>query len=285
MHSLIKSVFTDIDGTLLDHGDKDIPQSCVAALNTLKAHNVKIFPATGRSRLSAKNVLGDYIDGHNAPLTSCPGVFADGMVVYGENEDDIIYEHKMDLDKTQSLLDNISAHFPSIDWLIGTRKGARVVAPTPTTRAFCQEWMESHHIVTSIRQCEEESGSFPLYLLFIASAEVIDELTSYLESKYSEDFRIYHVCPGLLSVSRIGCSKWDGICRLSERYKLDLTLAVTIGDGRNDIEMLKCCANSIAMGNGCDEAKKSAQLVTTDITDDGWAKGVLSAVGLTVTDA
>ena len=48
--------------------------------------------------------------------------------------------------------------------------------------------------------------------------------------------------------------------------------AYAIGDGYNDITMMKVVGHSIAMGNAVDELKEVADYVTADILDDGLYK-------------
>ena len=44
---------------------------------------------------------------------------------------------------------------------------------------------------------------------------------------------------------------------------------MAIGDGENDLEMLKQCKNSVAMGNAINEVKEIASYITSDINEDG----------------
>ena len=45
--------------------------------------------------------------------------------------------------------------------------------------------------------------------------------------------------------------------------------AYAIGDSMNDLPMLTAVPNSIVMGNGSEELKKSASFVTKDLLDNG----------------
>ena len=66
-----------------------------------------------------------------------------------------------------------------------------------------------------------------------------------------------------------GTSKATGIestCRLLNIAHED---TYAIGDGPNDLEMLKFVKHGIAMGNGTDEAKEASEYVTDEIQNDG----------------
>ena len=45
---MIKILFFDIDGTLLEFGKKEMHQELIVALNEVKKKGIKIFLATGR---------------------------------------------------------------------------------------------------------------------------------------------------------------------------------------------------------------------------------------------
>ena len=45
--------------------------------------------------------------------------------------------------------------------------------------------------------------------------------------------------------------------------------SIAFGDGGNDTEMLLYAGTGVAMGNACEEAKRAADYVTTDVDDDG----------------
>jgi len=70
-------------------------------------------------------------------------------------------------------------------------------------------------------------------------------------------------------VNLAGNLKADGINRLVNYLAYPADHVYAIGDGLNDVSMLKAVKNGIAMGNGCDEAKAAAAHVTTAVGDDG----------------
>ena len=55
--------------------------------------------------------------------------------------------------------------------------------------------------------------------------------------------------------------------------------AVAFGDADVDIDMLRYCGTGVAMGNGSDGVKEAADLVTSDVEEDGLARA-LERLGL-----
>ena len=98
-----------------------------------------------------------------------------------------------------------------------------------------------------------------------ARAEV-DALRQYAEVTY------WH--KGAVDVVPYGVSKASGIDELLKMYELDPSETIAFGDGENDVEMLKHCGISVAMGNSPDFVKDVADYVTDDIDDDGLYKAL-----------
>lgn len=70
------------------------------------------------------------------------------------------------------------------------------------------------------------------------------------------------------------CSKETGIRMVMDRAGIPLQNCYAIGDGANDIPMLRLVPHSIAMGNAPDEVKALVEYVTDPIHEDGICKAL-----------
>lgn len=77
-----------------------------------------------------------------------------------------------------------------------------------------------------------------------------------------------------LDVTNPRADKGEAVMSLSRAMNIPISDIMTIGDGTNDIPMLKTSGFSVAMGNGSDEVKASATVVTDDCENDGFAKAI-----------
>jgi Cof subfamily protein (haloacid dehalogenase superfamily) len=68
-----------------------------------------------------------------------------------------------------------------------------------------------------------------------------------------------------------GVSKLNGMISLGEQLGIDLREMVVIGDGHDDIELLKASGLGVAMGNGSAEVKKASDWVTRSNNQNGVA--------------
>jgi len=75
-----------------------------------------------------------------------------------------------------------------------------------------------------------------------------------------------------IEVNASGVSKALGMKALCERLGIDASECITVGDGDNDIEMLRYAGLSAAMGNAKDSIKSITDIVTADCDRDGVAE-------------
>jgi len=74
-----------------------------------------------------------------------------------------------------------------------------------------------------------------------------------------------------LDLTPVGVSKASGLARVAEELGVDRADVLAIGDGRNDIEMLRWAGRGVAMGQAVEEVKEAADSVTAPVHDDGVA--------------
>lgn len=70
-------------------------------------------------------------------------------------------------------------------------------------------------------------------------------------------------------VTMSGVSKAVGIGALLDHLGEKPEDAIAVGDGGNDIEMIRFVGTGVAMGNACDALKREASLVTSPISENG----------------
>jgi Cof subfamily protein (haloacid dehalogenase superfamily) len=76
------------------------------------------------------------------------------------------------------------------------------------------------------------------------------------------------------SVTKLGTSKLEGAQALAAHYGLDLSEVMMVGDGENDLEILRGVGLSVAMGNAPQIVKDAAQRVVGNVDDGGLAQAI-----------
>ena len=76
--------------------------------------------------------------------------------------------------------------------------------------------------------------------------------------------------PGSTSRRR-ACTRPPGLQHVADELGVDASDVLAIGDGRNDIEMLRWAGRGVAMGQAVEEVREVADFVTDTVYDDGAA--------------
>ena len=82
----------------------------------------------------------------------------------------------------------------------------------------------------------------------------------------------------VISISYKGISKGRAIEELAKELEISMDEVICIGDGGNDIEMLKIAWISVAMKNGLKEVKELSDYITETNNKSGVAKAIKKLV-------
>lgn len=249
-------VALDVDGTLVDHdgnmtdGVRDAARAVVDA-----GHHVII--ATGRS-LGALLPIVEMIG-----LRSGYGVCSNGGVTIRLDPD---------LADGYEVIDRVTFDpAPALNALRDRVPGAR----------FALEDAEGNFLATSRFQDDSfgiEARGVDFHHLLQAKA--VRVVVNSAEAS-TEQFADAIAAAGLSGVTyAIGWSAWLDIAAagvtkasalevLRTSLEVDSALTVAIGDGSNDIEMLRWAGRGVAMGQAEAEVKEAANEVTASVYDDG----------------
>ena len=87
-------------------------------------------------------------------------------------------------------------------------------------------------------------------------------------------FFVSESVPNDIEVMPLGVDKGTGLSALAAYLNLTPAEVMAVGDGENDLAMLRYAGLSVAMGNACDAVKETARVVTESNDEDGLAKAV-----------
>jgi HAD superfamily hydrolase (TIGR01484 family) len=75
-----------------------------------------------------------------------------------------------------------------------------------------------------------------------------------------------------LDLAPVGVSKASGLALVARELDIDVADVLAIGDGRNDIEMLRWAGRGVAMGQAVEAVREAADAVTGSVHDEGVAQ-------------
>lgn len=238
---MIKAIFFDIDGTLIPHGEMTIPESVKHALKEVQNNGVKLFVATGRAPINMKHVSDQFnFDGY---LTS------NGQYCFNDKE--VIYEKYIERKSIETLIPYLKEN--KVPVLFATKyacyKNKFNTFFDPSWPIFDEETICDEKIVQLMVPIKpEEDEEFLKHLPGCKSTRWTDAFADIIPAEGGKEY---------------------GIDKIIEYYNISLDEVMAIGDGGNDISMLKHVPHSVAMGNAKDEVKAHASYTTTHILDNG----------------
>ena len=249
-------VALDVDGTLMSYAGV-ISDDVRAAVTALVDAGVHVVLATGRSAHSAVEVA------HDLGLTTGWAVCSNGAVTVRLDpaaENGWAVERSVTFDPGPALR-AIAMELPDALYAVeDLGVGFRVSAPFPP-----DELSGEHTLVPF-----DELASAPATRVVIRAPE-----------STPEEFHEIVERVGLHEVSyAVGWSAWldlapGGVSKASalEEVRRDLGVepfaTLALGDGENDVEMLRWAACGVAMGHALDVVRAAADEVTGTIEDDG----------------
>jgi len=261
----IKAVAVDVDGTLLD-SDHRLRDEVRNALSDLVADDIHVILATARG----PKILGAVL--RLLPFSPLLVCFSGAWVgeidrqTFNPTREILNRRHSMAVARSivaKALELNVEPNVLTVDtWR--ARKMTREIllesqiaecSPLITSDLF-EDGVEPNKIL--LITAEEESNQ-PLHI-------IANSIRSVSTSAFSK--------PNYLEIVPFGVNKAEALQHVTAILGLELSQVAAIGDGLNDIEMLREAGLGIAMGNAPEAVKSVADWVTGTNNEAGVAQAV-----------
>ncbi len=257
---MIKAVFFDIDGTLVDFETRTLSDSTKKALDALQANGIKRIVCTGRP-ISHLSFLPDAF--YHYPF--------DGYVTYSgqiccDEKMKIFYKNtwrKESIRRAVSwiLEKDVLCSVGLLDRTFDTKVN--------TYRISYLTEMNKLHLLPKVEDPR------------LHMDEDIFQMSPYIPASQDQAFLDYvgHVKGArwggrFMDVFPDTGGKANGMDQMLAYFGLSLEQTMAFGDGGNDIEMLEHAHIGIAMGNADPQVKSHADMVTDSIHEDGIYKAL-----------
>ncbi|MDT3428419.1 Cof subfamily protein (haloacid dehalogenase superfamily) [Paenibacillus forsythiae] len=265
---MIKAIFSDIDGTLLNSRHQITPET-KSAIQEVKERDIPFVLVSARMP-SGILPLQQELE-INAPVICYSGALVLGGSDAGGHRETL---HSVGIGKSSvgALRSVISAGFPGISlslyshdqWIVADRTNPWIIQE--------QEIIKVDPIERELSSYIEEDHEIHK-ILCMGNPQEINRLAQTLKSAVP-GVSIYKSKDTYLEIMDEMVSKSYAIRELEAALHLSNRELMAIGDNYNDIDMILYAGLGIAMGNAPEEVKRVADQVTSSNDEDGLKAGI-----------
>lgn len=271
---MTKIVFVDVDGTLTDY-ENNIPESAKQAIKQARNNGHRVYMCTGRSKAENPPEIWE--------------IGFDGMIggngCYVESDDEVVMHQLITPEQCRHIVDwlherGLEFYLESNNGLFASEHFREVSRPTMIAYAKGKGATD---------EAAAESSSAFINGLIYGGELYRDDVNkvSFILSSYQDHLDSIDEFPDLVARTWGGkgehalfgdlgvkdIDKAHAVRVLVDHLGADMADTIAFGDAKVDIPMFECCAQSVCMGSGGDEAKVAAGWVTTDVDDNGLWNG------------
>lgn len=246
---MIKLVASDIDGTLLPEGTKELNPEIYDIILELKKHGILFVAASGRQLDSQQRLFTPVAD-------DISYISENGAICMHEGQKFVISE--LNRDFAMRIITEVEK-----------RPNCKLAISTPSTQYIKSgdsefyEYMCGHlsyniTAIDSFRDIDE-----PIVKIAFLDSVTTQESYEHFKSLFGEEIKIANAGNLWIDFIPFDSNKGTALKFILEKMNLTPADAMSFGDQQNDIEMLEYTKKSYAMAH----AKPDVQKHATDITD------------------
>jgi hypothetical protein len=249
-------LITDLDGTLLDRQGR-VSERNLAAIRRLQDSGVEVIPATGRALRECGHVL-DFINHAGHAIT------AGGALVHDARDGAVVLRRGLAPEVVRHIAGVIAEHDQLAQLLQDhTQAGVDyVIVGEQRFDAATEWWFDTlpltYRRVPSFAHHDEQGHTVRVGT--VAHNSLLGPLVARLQRELGDLIAVQHwsaltaeAATGspthLLEAFGGGVNKWTAIETLCAQYGIDPAETAAVGDGLNDLEMIRDAGLGIAMAN------------------------------------
>ncbi|MCF0147338.1 MAG: HAD family phosphatase [Clostridium sp.] len=264
-----KLVCIDLDGTLLTD-DKKITNENIETIKSAISSGVNICIATGRI-YKFVDYIKDLLEVSTKVIASNGGIIL--------TEDGNLKFNTLSYNEILKLKELVKDY--DVEIYLNTENEIISEGKIPDTYSYknINRTLIDKHKVKIIENYSFENlrkdNKYRIVKAICINKDNLDEVRKVRTMlEQTEEFEISSAEHQYCEINSKGISKGKAIEELSRELGIDIKDVICIGDGGNDIEMLKRAGMAVAMENGMDNVKAIADYITDDNNNSGVARAI-----------
>ncbi len=262
-----KIIAIDLDGTLLN-SNKELSPENLAALSEAASAGVQIVPATGRFYKGMPEVIREL------PFINY-AITVNGASVINVKTGEVMYEACItpeDAITIMEFLDTLPVIYDCYynGWGYMTASMKERAPEFIASETLLQMVNELRTPVDDLKEWIREGCRNPQKVMAFTKndTEYHDEAIRVISGHFPH-LKVTTSHPTNIEINSYGADKGHAIEGLASALGIDIEDTVAIGDGLNDLSMIRMAGTGIAMANSCREVLDAADIITGDCDSDG----------------
>lgn len=261
----IRLIASDLDGTFL-RTDRSISPRTMAAVQLAHEAGIDVVVATGRQIPQVPKLIRESGVDH--------AIGSNGGIGFDLAGDRVLFEDLLAPETMTAIIDYFVARIPDLMFSAVRDQGTRHVAePGYAELVRQQEEIKDWGRIQAVSRVEVAAE--PTLKFTARHPEITpDELLAILDRSGITGYHATTSGAPFLEIAGDGVTKASGLAHLCRMLGIESASVVTVGDARNDVEMLRWAGVGVAMGNSVPEAIEVADWVTASNDEDGLALAI-----------
>lgn len=256
----MKYLASDLDGTLFQH-DRTIRKEDIEAILKFKEKGNKFIVSTGRGLEGIKEGLKNYPEVEYDYAIGCNG----GIIVNNKNE--VIYKNRISSDVAKLVfkellkIEGILIHFDDEDLGLRCEVERHDIDKRIQIEFPFDKLVERKALV-------KKDSNYSMIALVVLNRDIkkAEEIKDLLIEKVGDRVEVYRN-QFFVDISPKGCSKGNGIKKLSELYDIDIKDISVIGDSYNDLSMFEITESSYTFTYAEKEVQANANNIVENVAE------------------
>lgn len=260
-----KVLALDLDGTLTN-SEKKITDRTKESIFKAMEMGVKVVLASGRPVLGIERLAKELrLDEYGGYILAYNG----GQIIE-YNTGNIISESTVDM----SYYYDICECGHKFDVSVLTYNDEGVISEDETAKYVIKEGYNNTIPVIHVDSLYDSVKKTVVKFMVVGEPEELEKALKYMQGKFDGKLNVFLSEPYFMEVTALGIEKASSLERLLNYLNCTREELMAIGDGLNDIPMLKYAGLAVAMDNAYDETKEHADFITKSNNEDGVAYAV-----------
>ena len=255
---MIKAIVLDIDDTLIPRGSPTVVESAIRAIEICRKKGIKIIVATGRGYYLMQQDVKDRVrPDYYITVNGCCVNDSEGKVIktYPMTPGHVEWLIDQCLDKGYTLGFKCSDSFQIYN----------------NYEEFASRYSSPGISREMLIDATEKRDYHLTHGLPLGAYIYSPQAAAYQWKEQEKGLKFVRVSlkSDAVECFDINANKGNTLLWLLDSLGIKPLESIAFGDSQNDLEMMKVCGNSVAMGNSIEEVKAAADYVTSDIRNDG----------------